>query len=446
MADLRNNFVGIKSPNPFWLASAPPTDKEYNVERAFKAGWGGVVWKTLGEAGPPVVNVNGPRYGAIWAGDRRLMGFNNIELITDRDLQKNLREIKAVKMRWPDRAVIASIMVPCEEESWKAILPLVEETGADGIELNFGCPHGMSERGMGAAVGQVPEYVEMVVRWCKQYSRMPVITKLTPNVTDVRKPARAAKNGGTDAVSLINTINSITNVDLDLMAPMPTIDGKGSHGGYCGPAAKPIALHMVAEIARDRETAGLPISGIGGITTWRDAAEFMALGSGNVQVCTAAMVYGFKIVEEMISGLSNWMDEKGYATLDDFVGKASRNVTDWQYLNLEYITKARIDQDLCIKCGRCHIACEDTSHQAIMKEKDGRRHFEVMDDECVGCNLCVNVCPVEDCITMEQLAPGMIDERTGRVVTGKYANWTTHPNNPMRKEPMGDAGIVEPAE
>jgi dihydropyrimidine dehydrogenase (NAD+) subunit PreA len=440
MADLRNNFVGIKSPNPFWLASAPPTDKEYNVERAFKAGWGGVVWKTLGEAGPPVVNVNGPRYGAIWAGDRRLMGFNNIELITDRDLQKNLREIKAVKMRWPDRAVVASIMVPCEEDAWKAILPLVEETACDGIELNFGCPHGMSERGMGAAVGQVPEYVEMVVRWCKQYSRMPVITKLTPNVTDVRRPARAAKNGGTDAVSLINTINSITNVDLDLMAPMPTIDGKGSHGGYCGPAAKPIALHMVAEIARDRETLGLPISGIGGITTWRDAAEFMALGSGNVQVCTAAMVYGFKIVEEMISGLSNWMDEKGYTTLDDFVGMASRNVTDWQFLNLEYITKARIDQDLCIKCGRCHIACEDTSHQAITKQKNGVRYFEVMDNECVGCNLCVNVCPVEDCITMEQLAPGSIDERTGRVVTGKYANWTTHPNNPMRKD------VVEPAE
>ncbi len=440
MADLRNNFVGIKSPNPFWLASAPPTDKEYNVERAFKAGWGGVVWKTLGEAGPPVVNVNGPRYGAIWAGDRRLMGFNNIELITDRDLQKNLREIKAVKMRWPDRAVIASIMVPCEENAWKSILPLVEETGADGIELNFGCPHGMSERGMGAAVGQVPEYVEMVVRWCKQYSRMPVITKLTPNVTDIRRPARAAKNGGTDAVSLINTINSITAVDLDDMAPEPTIDGKGTHGGYCGPAAKPIALHMVAEIARDRETVGLPISGIGGITTWRDAAEFMALGSGNVQVCTAAMVYGFKIVEEMVSGLSNWMDEKGYRSLDDFVGKASRNVTDWQYLNLEYITKARINQDLCIKCGRCHIVCEDTSHQAISKEKNGVRYFEVMDNECVGCNLCVNVCPVEDCITMEQLPPGTIDERTGRVVTGKYANWTTHPNNPMRKD------VVEPAE
>lgn len=439
MADIRNNFVGIKSPNPFWLASAPPTDKAYNVERAFKAGWGGVVWKTLGEEGPPVVNVNGPRYGAIWGADRRLLGFNNIELITDRDLQKNLQEIKQVKKNWPDRAVVVSLMVPLAEESWKSILAVVEETEADGVELNFGCPHGMSERGMGAAVGQVPEYIEMIVRWCKAHTRMPVITKLTPNVTDVRRPARAAKNGGTDAVSLINTINSITGVDLDNFAPMPTIDDKGTHGGYCGPAAKPIALHMVAEIARDAETHGLPISGIGGVTTWRDAAEFMALGAGNVQVCTAAMVYGFKIVEEMISGLKNWMDEKGHATLDDFTGRATRNVTDWQFLNLNYITKAHIDQDKCISCGRCHIACEDTSHQAIMKEKDGKRHFEVMDDECVGCNLCVNVCPVEDCITMIQLEPGMLDERTKKVVEPTYANWTTHPNNPMRKS-------VEPAE
>ena len=441
MADLRNNFVGIKSPNPFWLASAPPTDKAYNVERAFKAGWGGVVWKTLGEEGPPVVNVNGPRYGAIWGADRRLLGLNNIELITDRQLQQNLREIKEIKKNWPDRALVVSIMVPCEEDAWKAILPLVEETEADGIELNFGCPHGMSERGMGSAVGQVPEYVEMVVRWCKQFSRMPVITKLTPNITDIRKPARAAKHGGTDAVSLINTINSITAVDLDSFAPEPTIDGRGTHGGYCGPAVKPIALSMVSEIARDPDTHGLPISGIGGITTWRDAAEFIALGAGNVQVCTAAMTYGFKIVEEMISGLSNWMDEKGHRTLEDITGRAVRNVTDWQFLNLNYVTKARIDQDLCIKCGRCYIACEDTSHQAIMKEKDGKRHFEVMDDECVGCNLCVNVCPVEDCITMVTLEPGTIDERTGRVVEAEYANWTTHPNNPMAKPKA-----VEPAE
>ncbi len=292
MADLTSNFLGIKSPNPFWLASAPPTDKEYNVRRAFEAGWGGVVWKTLGEEGPPVVNVNGPRYGAIHGADRRLLGLNNIELITDRPLQQNLEEITRVKKDYPDRAIIVSLMVPCEEQPWKDILRAVETTGADGVELNFGCPHGMAERGMGGAVGQVPEYIEMVTRWCKENTKMPVIVKLTPNITDIRKPAEAALRGGADAVSLINTINSITTVDLDAMAPEPTIDGKGTHGGYCGPAVKPIALNMVAEIARNPETANLPISGIGGVTTWRDAAEFMALGCGNVQVCTAVMTYG----------------------------------------------------------------------------------------------------------------------------------------------------------
>ncbi|QIE41831.1 NAD-dependent dihydropyrimidine dehydrogenase subunit PreA [Rhodobacteraceae bacterium SC52] len=427
MADLSTDFVGIKSPNPFWLASAPPTDKEYNVRRAFEAGWGGVVWKTLG-LDPNIVNVNGPRYGAIWGADRRLLGLNNIELITDRPLEVNLREIKSVKRDYPDRAMVVSLMVPCEEDAWKFILPLVEETGADGIELNFGCPHGMSERGMGSAVGQVPEYIEMVARWCKQNTRMPVIVKLTPNITDIRYPARAAKAGGADAVSLINTVSSITSVDLDRMSPEPMIDGKGSHGGYCGPAVKPIALNMVAEIARDVETAGMPISGIGGVTTWRDAAEFLALGAGNVQVCTAAMTYGFKVVQEMITGLSEWMDEKGYESVADVTGRAVPNVTDWQYLNLNYVAKAKIDQEACIKCGRCYAACEDTSHQAISMSPD--RVFEVIDEECVACNLCVNVCPVEGCITMEPLAAGEVDPRTGKVVDPNYANWTTHPNNP----------------
>ena len=436
MADIRNDFLGIKSPNPFWLASAPPTDKAYNVVRAFKAGWGGVVWKTLGED-PPIVNISGPRYGAIHGPDRQLLGFNNVELITDRPLEVNLREIKEVKRDWPDRAVVVSLMVPCEEGAWKKILPLVEDTGADGIELNFGCPHGMSERGMGSAVGQVPDYVEMVARWCKQHTRMPVIVKLTPNITDIRYPARAAHKGGADAVSLINTISSIVGVDLDSMAPDPATDGKGTHGGYCGPAVKPIALNMVAEIARDPETPGLPISGIGGVTNWRDGVEFMALGAGNVQVCTAAMAYGFRIVEDLVAGLTNWMDEKGYATLEDFTGKAVPNVTDWQYLNLNYMVKARIDQELCIKCGRCHIACEDTSHQAITETVNGKRHFEVIDEECVGCNLCATVCPVENCITMEHQTQG-VDPRTGKPYTADYGNWTTHENNPMR--------VMEPAE
>lgn len=428
MADLTTDFCGIKSPNPFWLASAPPTDKEYNVRRAFEAGWGGVVWKTLGVSGPPIANVSGPRYGAIWGADRRLLGLNNIELITDRPLEVNLEEMARVKKEFPDRALVASVMVPCEEACWKEIIPRIAETGTDGFELNFGCPHGMSERGMGSAVGQVPEYIEMVTRWCKEATDLPVIVKLTPNVTNIIHPAKAAIEGGANAVSLINTLTSITSVDLDSMSPEPSIDGKGTAGGYCGPAVKPIALNMVAQIARDDSTRGVSISGIGGITTWRDAAEFLTLGARNVQVCTAAMTYGFSIIKEMTSGLLQWMDEKGYQTIPDVVGRAVPNVTDWQYLNLNYVTKARIDQSKCIKCGRCYAACEDTCHQAISMSAD--RVFEVQDDECVACNMCVNVCPVEGCITMERIRVGSVDARTGKIVQKDPMDWTCHPNNP----------------
>ncbi|NLH81983.1 MAG: NAD-dependent dihydropyrimidine dehydrogenase subunit PreA [Phyllobacteriaceae bacterium] len=442
MADLRVDFVGIKAPNPFWLASAPPTDKKVNVVRAYEAGWGGVVWKTLGEDGPAVVNVSGPRYG-VWHGpDRRVLGLNNIELITDRPLEVNLREIKEVKRDWPDRALVVSLMVPCVEESWKAILKRVEETEADGIELNFGCPHGMSERGMGAAVGQVPEYVEMVTRWCKQHSRMPVIVKLTPNISDIRKPAEAAKRGGADAVSLINTINSVMGVDLDTLTPFPSTDGMATHGGYCGPAVKPIALNMVSEIARNPATADLPISGIGGIETWRDAVEYLALGASAVQVCTAAMTYGFKIVEDMITGLSEWMDARGLTEVRQITRSAIPKLTDWQHLNLDYVVKAKIDEAACIECGRCHIACEDTSHQAIRVEPmaNGKRRFFVDDKDCVGCNLCVSVCPVAGCISLDPLPEGAVDPRTGLTVGGKRT-WLEHPNNPLATAPRGPMAV-----
>jgi len=422
MADLSCDFVGIKSPNPFWLASAPPTDKEYNVVRAFEAGWGGVVWKTLGED-PPVVNVSS-RYGAMHYHGNKMAGFNNIELISDRPLDVNLLEIERVKKNWPDRAVVVSLMVPCEEENWERIVKRVETTGCDGFELNFGCPHGMSERGMGSAVGQVPEYIQNVTEWCKKHTDIPVLVKLTPNITNILHPARAAVNGGGDAVALINTINSIASVNLDLMAPEPTVDGKGAHGGYCGPAVKPIALNMIAEIARDPECKNIPISGIGGVETWRDAAEFISLGAGSVQVCTAAMHYGFRIVEDMICGLNNWMDEKGYETLDDFRGKAVKNFYDWQDLNINFDTKALINQDECIKCGLCHIACEDTSHQAITAERvDGERVYTVIDDECVGCNLCQHVCPVENCITMNPVDNGL-----------PHLTWKDDPRNPMNQK------------
>jgi dihydropyrimidine dehydrogenase (NAD+) subunit PreA len=431
MADLKSNFLNIPSPNPFWLASAPPTDKAYNVNRAFEAGWGGVVWKTLGED-PPIVNVSGPRYGAIHSNERRVIGFNNIELITDRPLQTNLDEIRRIKRDWPDRALVVSVMLPMNEPTWAKFVPMIEDTGADGFELNFGCPHGMSERGMGSAVGQVPEYIQMATEWCKKYARVPVIVKLTPNVTSILPPARAAHAGGADAVSLINTVNSIMRVDYDTLTMYPTTDGMGSHGGYCGPAVKPIALHMVAEIARQADTGSLPISGIGGVADWRDAVDFLALGASNVQVCTAAMVYGFKIIDDLTEGLSDFLDVKGMTAVSELVGKAVPSVTDWQYLNLNHVEKAVIDQDLCIQCGRCHVVCEDASHQAITSTVNGARRFEVIDEECVGCNLCVSVCPVDGCITMQPLTSG-VDPRTGRAITSEKADWTTHPNNPMRK-------------
>ena len=420
MANLRCTIAGIESINPFWLASAPPTDKYINVVRAFEAGWGGVVWKTLG-VDPPVINVSS-RYGVHKNGNQGILGINNIELISDRPLQTNLDEIRRVRKEWPDRIIIGSMMAVIDERAWKDLAICIAETGVHGLELNLGCPHGMCERGMGSAIGQVPEMVEKVTRWVKEAVDIPVFTKLTPNITNILWSAEAALKGGADAVSLINTINSIISVDLDQMAPTPTVDGKGTHGGYCGSAVKPIALNMVAEIARNPDTRDLQISGIGGIETWRDAAEFIALGANGLQVCTAAMLYGFRIVDDMIAGLSNWMDQKGYPSIEAFRGMAISNTVNWNELNMNFDTKAVINPQTCIDCGRCHIACEDTSHQAIAftVSAEGKRNFKVIESECVGCNLCAHVCPVPDCIEMHQ-----VDNKR------PYVTWPNHPLNPM---------------
>jgi dihydropyrimidine dehydrogenase (NAD+) subunit PreA len=402
MADLSVDFVGIKSPNPFWLASAPPTNMGSMVERAFDAGWGGAVWKTLGE---PIRNVCS-RLASIDNGPQRMIGLNNIELITDRPLEVNLREIAECKKKYPKHALIVSLMVESKREAWHEIAKKVEDTGADGVELNFGCPHGMSERGMGSAMGQVPEYTCMVTEWVKEATRLPVIVKLTPNVTAINPPARAAVRGGADALSLINTINSVMGVDLDTLVPHPNVGGYAAHGGYCGPAVKPIALNMVSELARDPEV-GVPISGIGGISTWRDAAEFLLLGAATVQVCTAVMHYGYRIVEDMIDGLSNYLDEKGFLSVKDLTGQSVRRVTDWGNLDLNYKTVARIDHAKCIRCNLCHVACEDGAHQCIpFTELNGLRYPVVDEAECVGCNLCYLVCPSPGCISMVRLDDG----------------------------------------
>jgi dihydropyrimidine dehydrogenase (NAD+) subunit PreA len=327
----------------------------------------------------------------------------------------------------------------------------------------------MSERGMGSAVGQVPEYAEMITAWVKEKARTPVLVKLTPNISDIRTVARAAKRGGADGLSAINTINSITGIDLDTFIPRPNVDGKSSHGGYCGPAVRPIALNMVQQILSDGESA-LPLSGIGGIATWRDATEFILLGCGTVQVCTAVMHYGYRIVEDLTEGLENWMRSKGFAAIEDFRGLSLGRVTEWKHLNLNYKIVARIDEQKCIGCDLCHIACWDGAHQCIhldrvsgpvdgpvdlhskpaVKEAESRASIAVTpvtrkeraldpaghgpyptplariprvdETECVGCNLCSCVCPVDQCITMVEvdtgLAPETWDERTRGTARG----------------------------
>ncbi len=403
MSDLSVTFLGIKSPNPFWLASAPPTNCGSQIMRAFDLGWGGAVWKTLGK---PIQNVSS-RLSALNHSGKRMVGLNNIELITDRSLEENLAEMAEVKRRYPKNVLVASLMFETQEE-WKDVIEKVQDLGADAIELNFGCPHGMCERGMGSAVGQEPKLLEKITSWAKTYSKIPVIVKLTPNITDVTVPAQAAIQGGADAVSLINTIKSIISVDLDSFVPLPNVDGRSTNGGYCGPAVKPIALHMVAAIAR-KHGGKLPISGIGGISNWRDAAEFISLGAATVQVCTAVMHHGYRIIEDLNQGLSDYLDSKKMSSVSELLGKALPAFTDWGSLNLDFKQVAKIDEEHCIGCNLCVVACDDGGHQCISlnphyREGTHTRRSPIVDEaECVGCNLCLLVCPSPGAISMAKV-------------------------------------------
>ena len=412
MPNLSANCAGIRSPNPFWLASAPPANSGEQVQRAFDAGWGGAVWKTLGV---PIQNVSS-RFGAVHVGGTRAVGFNNIELITDRPLEVNFKEIYETKKKYPDHAVVVSLMVETREE-WRDIIKRSIDAGADGLELNFGCPHGMCERGMGSAVGQEPAVNREITSWAVEFSSVPVLVKLTPNVGDILPHGRAAQTGGAHGVSLINTIKSIIGVDIDRMVPMPRVGSLSTNGGYCGAAVKPIALHMVAALARD-EQFSIPISGIGGVSSWRDAVEFMLLGASSVQVCTEVMLRGYRVVQDMIEGLEQYMREHDMSTLDDMVGKAVPGFSEWGDLDMNYESVAKIDAERCIGCHLCRVACHDGAHQCIHPDPAGSRVPVIDESECVGCNLCQIVCPVPDCISMVEVDNGFSPATWNQHVAG----------------------------
>ncbi|MEX1169047.1 MAG: NAD-dependent dihydropyrimidine dehydrogenase subunit PreA [Chloroflexota bacterium] len=397
--DLFTDIAGIRGPNPFWLASCPITNNGEMVARAFDAGWGGVVWKTIGEQ---VQNVTS-RLGTLDVAGRRMVGISNIELISDRPPEVNLAEVADIKRRYPNNAVVVSLMVEAQAETWYDFVQRVNDTGADGIELNFGCPHGMSERGMGAAVGQVPEYVQMITEWVMEKAAVPVLVKLTPNVTDIRPPARAARAAGADGIALINTISSLVGVNLDTWTPVPDVRGKGSHGGYSGPAVKPIALNMVSAVASDPDVR-LPVSGIGGVADWHDAVEFMLVGATTVQVGTSVMHLGFRMIDDLVDGLSTYLRAKGLHSPSELVGRALPTLTDWGHLDQSFRLLAQIDETRCIHCNLCYTACNDGAHQAIRLERtNGTSRLHVEGDYCVGCHLCQYVCPVEGCIQMVEL-------------------------------------------
>ena len=387
--DLSINFCNVKCENPFFLSSSPVDNCYEMCAKALETGWGGLVFKTLGFYIPTDCS---PRFDALKKESTNFIGFKNMEQISEHPLEESLEALRKLKNNYPTKVIVASIMGQSEKE-WEDLARLVTEAGADIIECNFSCPQ-MTSHEMGSDVGQNPVLVKQYCQAVAKGSKLPILAKMTPNIGDMNIPAIASIEGGASGISAINTIKSITNIDLDKMIGLPIVNGKSSISGYSGKAIKPIALRFIQQMRVNDKLKDVPISGIGGIETWKDALEFILLGASNVQVTTAVMQYGYRIVEDMISGLSYFMEERKIDKLDDLVGIANSNIIPAEDIDRSFVIYPDIDKDRCIKCGRCYLSCFDGGHQAYTYNEESRE-ITLNKDKCVGCHLCSLVCPVQ---------------------------------------------------
>ncbi len=388
--DLSITFMGVKFKNPFCLSSSPVGNCYEMCAKAYEAGFGGVVFKTIGPKHYLIDEVS-PRFDALTKEAEPFVGFKNMEQIAEHSLEENLEDLRKLKQNYPDHVLIASIM-GSNEEDWEELARLVTEAGADMIELNFSCPQ-MTSHAMGSDVGSSPELCKKYCEAVRRGTSLPFMAKMTPNITDMCIPAIASMEGGANGISAINTIKSIINVDLDKKVGLPIINGKSSISGYSGKAVKPIALRFIQQMKSNPKLKDTELSGIGGIETWEDAAEFILLGCKNLQMTTSIMQYGYRIVEDLCDGLSHYMEKEGVDHLEDLVGLANKNIIPAEELDRDYKVYPSIDLDKCIGCGRCVISCFDGAHQAMEWNKEERRP-NCNTDKCVGCLLCALVCPI----------------------------------------------------
>jgi dihydropyrimidine dehydrogenase (NAD+) subunit PreA len=389
------DFCGVSFPDPFTLAASPSTGTGEMVERAFDQGWTSAVLKTMAVEREEVKLVY-PMIASLDHQDKRLFGMENIDLISDRPLKDWEKDIERLKTRYPGNVVIASIMASSKTD-WQEAAQRVAGAGADMIECSFSCPHGMPERGMGSAIGQDAELTERTARWIREAVKIPVVIKLTPNVADIAQIAMAVKRSGCAGVCAINTVKGLIGIDIETLRPVPSVAGYSTYGGYSGAAIRPVALKCVAEIAK---AVDIEISGVGGIYTWMDAVQFLAVGARNVQLCTAVMTWGYRISEDLKEGLAFYLERKGFASPADIVAQALPYVAKHESLSRDYKPVAEIDEATCLKDDLCYIACRDGGHQAI--EIRDERMPRVDPDKCVGCGLCTCVCPVKGCITLKE--------------------------------------------